>query len=156
MQITVTLFTLLASLVSSAILADIIVIMHLGWILFMLVGFALTVHGVLYRKKSFFDRWLFRTLHVSGIVFVSLIAIIGRQIRAICPITIWENVLRARYDPSSAYSGEFIPHYVEKLVYPDMDPLIITIGTVFIGVFTLVVFIVRPPEKIRRILFKTP
>ncbi len=151
MQI-MTLFTHLALLVSSAIFAVIIVIVHFIWILFMLMGFIFTLCGFFW--SNFFDRWLFRTVHLCGIVYVSILAIIGKQIRAVCPLTIWENVSRTKYDPASAYSGEFIIHYAEKLVYPDINPLIITMGTLFIAVFTVVVFIIRPPAKIRRILFR--
>lgn len=131
-------------------IAGMIVIIHLGWILFMLVGFALTLGG--FFQSGFFDKWLFRTVHLCGIAYVSVLALIGRQIRAVCPLTIWENVLRTRHDPASAYSGEFIIHYVEKLVYPDINPIVITIATLFIAVFTVVVFIIRPPAKIREIL----
>ena len=151
MQI-MTLFTSLALLVSSAIIADIIVIVHLIWILFMLLGFILTLCGFFW--SNFFDRWLFRTAHLCGIIYVSILAIVGAQIRAVCPLTILENVLRIKHDPASTYSGEFIIHYAEKLIYPDINPLIITMGTLFIAVFTVVVFIVRPPAKIRRILFR--
>ncbi len=127
------------------VLADAIVIIHFAWILFMLLGFILTLCGFFYR--SFFDRWLFRTLHLCGIAYVSLLAIMGKY----CPLTILENTLRTRYDPELGYPGSFIVHYIEKLVYPDVSPLIILIPTVIIAVFTIVVFIVRPPERIKEI-----
>ena len=130
------------------ILADLIVIMHFSWLLFMLTGFILTLCGFFW--KGFFDRWLFRTLHLFGIAYVSLLALMGKY----CPLTVWENVLRAKYDPSLIYAGSFIIHYVEKLVYPDIDPLIIRIPTTFIAVFTILVFIIRPPAKIKNIFRK--
>ena len=125
------------------ILADIIVTLHLLWILFMLIGFMLTLRG--FFRKVFFDRWLFRTLHLLGIIYVSLLAILGKY----CPLTLWENSLRAKYDPTLIYPGSFIIHYIEKLVYPAVNPLIILIPTIFIAVFTVVVFIIRPPKKIK-------
>jgi hypothetical protein len=48
------------------------------------------------------------------------------------------------------YPGSFIVHYVEKLVYPEVNPLIIQIPTIIIAAFTVVVFIIRPPAKIKR------
>jgi len=125
------------------ILADTIVVTHFAWILFMLTGFILTLRG--FFRKGFFDRWLFRTLHLCGIAYVSLLALMGEY----CPLTIWENSLRAKYDPGLTYSGSFIIHYVEKLVYPDVNPLMIQIPTTFIAVFTVIVFIFKPPGKIR-------
>lgn len=127
------------------ILADTIVVMHFGWILFMLVGFIFTLCGFFW--KGFFDRWLFRTLHLCGIAYVSLKAVMGKY----CPLTIWENTLRAKYDPGLTYAGSFMIHYVEKIVYPDIDPLVIHIPTTFIAVFTVLVFIIRPPAKIKKI-----
>ena len=125
------------------ILADLIVVAHLAWILFMLWGFVLTIRGFFHAE--FFDRRLFRTVHLCGIVYVSLLAILGSY----CPLTILENVLRRRYDPEFAYPGSFIVHYIEKIVYPDVQPFIILIPTVTIAVFTLVTFIVRPPRRIK-------
>jgi hypothetical protein len=126
------------------ILADIIVMVHFAWILFMLVGFILTLRGFFY--KEFFNRWLFRMFHLFGIIYVSLLAMMGKY----CPLTVWENTLRSRYDPNLAYAGSFMIHYVEKLVYPDINPLIIQIPTTFIAVFTIIVFIIRPPVKIKK------
>ncbi len=93
------------------ILADIIVVMHFAWILFMLIGFILTVIG--FWKREIFDWLLFRILHLFGIVYVSLLAIMGKY----CPLTIWENTLAAKYDPSLIYPGSFMVHYAQKLVY---------------------------------------
>lgn len=128
-------------------LADLIVTIHFAWILFILWGFMLTLRG--FFHKEFFDRWLFRTLHLFGIVYVSVLAIMGKY----CPLTVWENVLRAKYDPNLTYPGSFIIYYIERLVYPEVNPLIIQIPTAFIAVFTIIVFIFRPPAKIKRKLF---
>ena len=128
------------------VLADTIVVIHLIWIIFMLAGFVLTVRG--FWRKGFFNRWVFRTLHLCGIFFVGILGLLGKY----CPLTVWENALLARYDPSLVYPGSFIIHYVEKLIYPGVHPLIIQIPTTFIAVFTLVVFVFRPPEKIRKAL----
>ncbi|MBA7686956.1 hypothetical protein ES703_95416 [subsurface metagenome] len=127
------------------IIADTIVVLHFVWILFMLLGFILTIWGFFW--KGFFELWLFRTLHLCGILYVSLLAIL----REYCPLTILENISRLKYNPETIYPGSFIAHYIEKLVYPDVNPLILIIGTIFIAVFTLVIFIVKPPTKIRKI-----
>ena len=111
----------------------------------MLVGFILTLYG--FFRKSFFDKWLFRTVHLCGILYVGLLALL----RQYCPLTMLENTLRAKYNSDLIYPGSFIVHYIEKLVYPDVNPLIILTPTIIIAIFTIVVFIIRPPAKIRRI-----
>jgi len=125
------------------ILADTIVVIHLIWILFILAGFILTIIG--FWQKKFFDRWIFRTIHLFGILYVSLLALMGKH----CPLTILENILRRKYSPFLSYPGSFIIHYLEKLVYPEVNPLVILIPTIFISLFTISVFIIKPPKKIR-------
>lgn len=125
------------------ILADALVVIHFAWILFMLLGFALTIRA--FWKPSFFDRWLFRTLHLAGILFVASLEIFGK----FCPLTVWENALRYSYDPSSDYPGSFIVQYIARLVYPDLDPALLIVPTVLIASFTLVVFFLRPPRHLR-------
>ena len=127
------------------IFADLIVVIHFAWILFMLAGTILTLGGFFYKR--FFDWWLFRTLHLCGIIYVGLLALL----REYCPLTILENTVRAKYNPDLTYPGSFIVHYIEKLVYPDVNPSIILVPTIFIAVFSVVVFIIKPPAKIRRI-----
>ncbi len=125
------------------ILADAIVIIHFGWILFMLLGFVLTLRS--FFRKDFWDRWLFRTIHLFGIMYVSSLAIMRRD----CPLTLLENALRAKYDPSVAYPGSFMVYYVEKFVYPDVNLWLILIPTAFIAIFSIIIYIVRPPQKIK-------
>ena len=127
------------------VLADVIVVMHFGWILFLLTGFILIPAGFWWRR--FFDLWLFRTIHLGGIIYASLLTIMGK----FCPLTVWEYNLRQKYDPDLVYPGSFIISHIEKLVYPDVNPLIVQIPTVFIAVFTILVFIVRPPGITRKI-----
>ncbi len=125
------------------IFADIIVVLHFIWIIFMLLGFSLTICGFFWKK--FFDWWLFRTLHLSGIIFVGLLTLLRR----FCPLTILENLSRARYEPESTYPGSFIVHYIEKLVYPDVNQIFLRLATILGALFILVVYIIKPPTKIK-------
>ncbi len=127
------------------ILADLILVAHLAWILFMLYGFALTVRG--FRRPAFWDRWLFRSIHLLGMLFVASLEILGKY----CPLTVWEYALRRRYNPEGDYPGQFILGYIQRLVYPDIDPLLYLIPTYAIALFTLVMFVVRRPAKFRRV-----
>jgi len=126
------------------IFSEAIIAIHFLFILFMLLGFLLTVYAIFFRSK-FFDWWLFRSLHLLGIFYVASLSILGKY----CPLTLLENQLMSRYESSSVYSGSFIVHYLEKLVYPDVNPLTIQTPTIFIAMFTIVVFIIRPPKKKR-------
>jgi hypothetical protein len=128
-------------------LANTILIIHFGWILFMLYGFALTVRA-LWRPVSwaFWDRWLFRSIHLGGILFVASLELLGKY----CPLTIWEYGLRRGADPSAAAPDWFVIGWIERLIYPDVSPLVYLIPTYAIALFTLVMFVWKPPSKFRR------
>ncbi len=139
------------------IFADMVVVFHFLWILFMLWGFCYTfcAVGAVYIFRSgkavwhaFFDRWILRTVHLGGIVYVGMLTILGKY----CPLTLVENAFRQKHDPLATYPGSFVVHYIEKLVYPNVDPTIIIVPTIFIAAFTFTVFLVRPPAKIKTIL----
>jgi hypothetical protein len=115
----------------------------------MILGFLLTLSAIFFRYR-FFDWWLFRSLHLLGIFYVASLSILGKY----CPLTLFENQLMSRYESPSVYSGSFIVHYLEKLVYPDVNPLTIQIPTIFIAIFIIVVFMVKPPKKIKSIMGK--
>jgi len=129
------------------ILADTIMVLHLAWIIFMLWGFVLTIRGFFHPK--FFDRWLFRTVHLLGILFVVALEILGKY----CPLTLWENALKGHYNPETDYLGSFIIKHIEQMIYPDVSPLVVIIPTILLATFTLVAFVLKPPAKLMT-LFK--
>lgn len=131
-------------------LADFLVAIHFLWIIFMLAGFGLTLWGM-FLKRKILDWFWFRTLHLAGIVYVGALSLQGK----LCPLTIWENQLRVKAEPTSTYSGSFIIHYIEKLVYPEVNPLLLQVATITLGVFTILAYILAPPFKLKEILKKS-
>jgi len=121
------------------ILADLVLFAHFAWIIFMLAGFFMTAAAFKYGR--IFGWWLFRTIHLAGISYVCLLAALGKP----CPLTLLENTLAARYDPGAVYPGSFLAHYIGRLVYPDVPPMLLLVPTLCIGIFTAVVFIFKPP-----------
>lgn len=120
-----------------------LIIVHALWVAFMLTGFFWTVLAIFFHRR-FFDFFWFRTLHLLGIMLVSLFPLLGRY----CPLTIWENLLRQ--SAGAPYEGGFIHHYLEKFVYPDIDPAAIRIGTFVVAFVTIAVYFLRPPERTKR------
>jgi len=123
------------------ILADIVLFVHFAWILFMLSGFLLTAAAFKYNR--IFNWRLFRASHLAGIAYVCLLAALGKP----CPLTLLENALAAGYDSGLVYPGSFLAHYIGRLVYPDIQPMMLVIPTLCLGIFTAVVFIFKPPRK---------
>ncbi|MEJ2697302.1 MAG: DUF2784 domain-containing protein [Candidatus Sulfobium sp.] len=103
------------------ILADAVVMVHFFWILFLIFG---AVPGV---------RWkAVKIIHVSGLAFAVVIQAFGWY----CPLTDLEVWLRSKQNPSATYTGSFIVHYAEKLVYIELPPTVILAGTVLVVCFS--------------------
>ena len=130
------------------ILADIVVFLHFLWIIFLVSGFVLTFSG--FFRKDFFDRWLFRLLHLFGIIYASVLAVLGKY----CPLTILENSLSNRYDPSLTYRGAFIVQYLEGVVYPDVNLLVIHVPMYLLVIFVITLFFLKPPERLKAVFKK--
>jgi hypothetical protein len=87
---------------SFRVLADAIVTLHIGFVLFVLLG------GLLVLRW----RWV-AWLHVPAAVWGVVIEYGGWA----CPLTPLENYLRQR-GGLAAYPGDFIEHYALPLLYP--------------------------------------
>lgn len=83
-------------------LADLVVVLHLAFIVFVVAGGLLALHW----------RWA-PLLHIPAAVWGTFIEASGR----VCPLTPLENALR-RAASSSGYSAGFIEHYLIPVVYP--------------------------------------
>ncbi len=133
------------------ILADIVIIIHFLWILFMIWGFVLTFyHFFIKPSEKFFNNLIFRLIHLLGILYVSILELMHKY----CPLTLLENYFYSKSSPERMYEGSFIIKYLEKIVYPDINPAILIFSAAFIGLFTLVIFFVKPPEQIEKLLKK--
>jgi len=102
------------------ILADITVVIHSLWILFLISGALLGV-----RNKAI------KYIHLSGLLFAILIQIFGWY----CPLTHLEVWLRSKHDPAMAYAGSFIIHYLERLVYLEISPIGVLVATIGLVIF---------------------
>jgi hypothetical protein len=83
-------------------LADLLVVAHLAFIVFVIFG------GLLALR-----RWCLAFLHLPAAVWGVLIEVSG----GFCPLTPLENELR-RLSGSAGYPGGFIEHYLLPVIYP--------------------------------------
>ncbi len=104
------------------ILADIVVLIHFLWIVFLIFGAFL---GVKYKGIKIF--------HISGLIFAFVIQILDWY----CPLTHLEVWLRSKHNPALSYTGSFIIHYVEKVIYIEASRYLILILTLFICAFNM-------------------
>ncbi len=96
------------------ILADIVVSIHFLWIIFLFLG---ALWGI--KNKAVM------TFHLSGLAFAFIMQVFGWY----CPLTYLEVWLRSGHNPSLTYTGSFIIHYVERVVYIELSRSLIFVFT---------------------------
>jgi len=106
------------------VLADIIVIVHLLWVLFLITG---AYWGRKHRPVMI--------VHGAGLLFAVVINLFGWY----CPLTHLEARLMVKQGAPS-YPGSFIGHYAYRLVYIDVPTSVITFLTILLAVATAWVY----------------
>ena len=100
------------------VLADIVVFVHFLWILFLIFG---VFWGI--RNQTA------KVIHLSALVFAIIIQVFNWY----CPLTDLEVWLRTKHDLTLSYTGSFITHYVEKIVYIELPRSLIFTLSIFLG-----------------------
>ena len=114
-------------------LADLILIIHFAFVLFVVVGFGLILVGLLAGWRWVGNR-PFRVTHLVAIAVVVIQAWLGQ----LCPLTIWENQLR-RMAGQTSYSESFIQHWLHKVLFYQAEPWMFTASyTAFAALVVLV------------------
>jgi len=113
-------------------LADAVLLSHLAFILFVVLGVLLVWR---------FPRLLW--LHLLAVVWAGLIEIGG----FVCPLTTLENHLR-RLSCEAGYQGGFIEHYLLPIIYPHELSRGVQIG---LGIAVIVINVVAYALLRRRV-----
>ncbi|HJM55769.1 MAG TPA: DUF2784 domain-containing protein [Planctomycetota bacterium] len=129
-----------------ALLADLLATFHLGIVLFVLLGQAAILTGIL-RGWRWIERALFRWTHVGLMVFIAAQGALG----AICPLTIWEYDLRVAAG-EEGHKGTFVGRLMHDLLF--IEPETVSqaeLNHYYVAFAALVVFClwVVPPRRRR-------
>ncbi len=122
-------------------LADVIAIIHLGYVIYVILGFILIVVGIILRWK-----WIrnlpFRITHLLAIVGVACEALLGVN----CPLTVLEFELR--YAPNlSEEKVSFIGAIIDSLLYYNAPVWLFTIIYTAFAITVIITFIIAPPKR---------
>jgi hypothetical protein len=118
-------------------LADIVVLLHLFFVLFALLG------GFLVLWKSSM-AWF----HIPAVFWAAGIEFLGW----VCPLTPLENILRHK-SGAAGYESGFVEHYIMPILYPVSLTRQVQIGLglvvlfVNIGIYILVWYRIRQEEE---------
>lgn len=91
--------------------ADAILLVHVMFVSFVVVGLVLILIGKVFSWSWVKNPW-FRITHLASICLVVVQSWLG----ALCPLTTWEMTLRSKAG-DVVYTGSFLSHWLEYLLY---------------------------------------
>jgi hypothetical protein len=118
-------------------MADIVLFIHVLYVSFVVVGFAAILAGWVGRWEWVRNFW-FRLGHLAAMAFVALESLVG----VVCPLTLWEGALRRDF-----YDRSFIGHWMNELIYYDLDEKTFLVIYVAFTAVVLGVFVLFPPRR---------
>jgi hypothetical protein len=124
-------------------LADLTVVLHLGYVLFVVLGLVLIVCGRILNWSWVRNSW-FRWIHLGmiGIVVVESLLSIS------CPLTTLESHLRAKAG-QTAVDGSFMGRLAHEALFYDFSPAFFTAAYAIFGAVVLATFLWIPPNQRR-------
>jgi hypothetical protein len=119
-------------------LADIVLVVHFAYVLFVVGGLALIWVGYAAGWRWVRTRWL-RILHFCAIALVAAEALVG----VACPLTLLEDALR----PGASAAGGFLQRWLHAVMYWDWPAWLFT--AIYIGFAGVVAatYVLLPPNK---------
>ncbi|MBN1882441.1 MAG: DUF2784 domain-containing protein [Deltaproteobacteria bacterium] len=113
------------------ILSDAVLVVHFGWILFIILGFPVSLLYTMIRLRLF---------HTAAMIFT----IAMQATRTLCPLTLLEEALRRSTDAAFSYEGSFIITWLRKLIYIEDIGVSLTIIYILTAVYLAAVLISYP------------
>lgn len=124
--------------------ADIILVVHFVFILFVVGGQVMILAGA-----GAGWRWIrnfhFRLCHILAISLVAAMAWAGK----LCPLTLLENTLRES-SGQPGYTDSFIRHWVGGIIYWDAPSWVFTLVYTLFAMVVILSWILIRPENTRR------
>ena len=121
-------------------LADAVLLIHFGVVLFVVGGLVVIVAGN-WLHWRWVNGWWFRMAHLAAIAVVVVQAWFGQ----LCPLTALESWLRVQAG-SAGYSKSFIEHWVQRLIYYEAPAWVFTAGYSVFGGCVVLAWCRYPPR----------
>lgn len=125
-------------------LADVVLVLHVAIALFVVGGLVVILFGNWRDWRWVNDLW-FRLAHLAAIAIIVAQAWLG----AICPLTSLEMWLREQAG-APTYSGSFIGHWLQRLLYYDVPDWVFILGYTLFGLAIVLIWWSYPPRFRRR------
>ncbi len=122
-------------------LADAILALHVGIVLFVVLGLVAILIGA-WRHWAWTRSYRFRILHLLLMAFIALQAWLGR----ICPLTVWEQALR-RHAGQQAYAESLIEHWLSRLIFFEAPWWIFVAAYTAFAICVIACWFLLPPRR---------
>jgi hypothetical protein len=129
-------------------LADLVVTVHLAFMLFIVLGQVLIVLGALLRWSWVRNPW-FRLLHLLAIAYIASQALAGRWVWLQCPLTGWESDLRELAD-QPLDDATALGQVCHRALFYQFDPWVFVGIYATFGALVVASFVLVPPRFARR------
>ncbi|MFN7087300.1 MAG: DUF2784 domain-containing protein [Burkholderiales bacterium] len=122
-----------------SLLADLVLVVHFAFVLFVVGGLALIWAGACLGWRWVRNFW-FRVTHLAAILFVAGEALAGVW----CPLTVWEDWLRGGRSERS-----FIARWIHRVLFYDFPEPVFTVAYVLFALVVLATFFFVRPARLR-------
>ena len=121
-------------------LADLVVLAHVTYVAFILLGMLAIVLGLAFRWRWVRNFW-FRIVHFAMIALVAAESLLG----VVCPLTTLENFLRVRAG-GTEYTGSFVGRWLHELLFFEAPAWAFTVCYCAFAALVLATLIGAPPH----------
>jgi hypothetical protein len=126
--------------VNRALIADLLVAIHFGWVMFIVFGLLVILLGGALRWRFVRNFW-FRAIHLAMIMIVVFEAVFG----ILCPLTVWEYELRVAAGQQDVTDMPFVARLIHLLIFFEFPPIVFTIAYCLFGIAVLISWPLIPP-----------
>ena len=121
-------------------LADAIAAIHFAYVVFVVLGMAAILLGIVFRWRFVRNFW-FRVGHFLMIAVVAAESLGG----FVCPLTTWEYQLRIAAG-ESAEPGSFVGRWIHRLMFFSAPEWVFTIGYCLFALLVVLTLLLAPPR----------
>jgi hypothetical protein len=124
-------------------LADAVLLVHFGVVVFVVGGLAMVLLGNGLRWR-WVNGMAFRLAHLAAIAFVVVQSWLGQ----LCPLTALESWLRVQAG-APGYTQSFIEHWIQWLIFYRAPPWVFTVIYTLFGMLVVAAWWYFPPRRRR-------
>ncbi|EYC50772.1 hypothetical protein AZ34_06620 [Hylemonella gracilis str. Niagara R] len=122
-------------------LADAVLILHFGVVLFVVGGLMCILVGNAWRWR-WVNAWGFRLAHLAAILIVVALSWLGE----VCPLTALESWLRVQAG-ACGYSQSFVEHWVQAVLYYEAPFWVFVLAYTLFALAVLACWWRYPPRR---------